>query len=140
MLQAILFSAAFTIFIYVMMMTVKKDNKKMMLHRLAVNHARMVRLYDKLEELIFLKDYTAYTKRDTTMSYDLYLAGLKKQNDLYDKEMEELRTAKFDSDVAQYYQKMLNIHDNELIRLKSEIARVENTRVLHLHVDKQWSA
>ncbi len=140
MLQSILLSAAFLLFIYVMIITVKKDNKKMMLHRLAVNHARMVRLYDKLEELIFLKDYTIYTRRDATMSYDLYLAGLKKQHDLYDKEMEELRTAKFNSDVEQYYQKMLNIHDNELIRLKSEIERVENTRVLHLHADKLWSA
>lgn len=107
---------------------------------MAVNHARMVRLYDKLEELIFLRDYSTYTKRDNTMSYDLYRAGIKKQNDIFDKEMHELRTSKFNRDIEQYYLKMLHIHDNELMRLKSEIKRAENIRLLHLHVEKHWSA
>lgn len=137
MIQSILFSVAFILFVYTIALTTKKDNKKILLHRLAVNHARMIRLYDKLEEIIFLRNYSTYNRRIKTMSYDLYLAGIKKQNDIFDKEMEELRTAKFNSDIERYYLKMLNIHDNQLASLQSEIDQVENTRLLHLPIDNQ---
>ena len=140
MIQSLLFSAAFILLIYSIALTTRKDNKKILLHRLAVNHARMVRLYGKLEELIFLKDYAVYTKRDNTISYDLYLAGLKKQEQIFDKEMQELRTSKFNSDVEQYYLKMLNIHDNQLTTLQSEIDRVKDTKLRHLRIDNLWSA
>lgn len=137
MIQSILFSVAFILFVYTIALTTKKDNKKILLHRLAVNHTRMIRLYDKLEEIIFLRNYSTYNRRIKTMSYDLYLAGIKKQNDIFDKEMEELRTAKFNSDIERYYLKMLNIHDNQLASLQSEIDQVENTRLLHLPIDNQ---
>ena len=137
MIQSILFSVGFILFVYTIALTTKKDNKKILLHRLAVNHARMIRLYDKLEEIIFLRNYSTYNRRIKTMSYDLYLAGIKKQNDIFDKEMEELRTAKFNSDIERYYLKMLNIHDNQLASLQSEIDQVENTRLLHLPIDNQ---
>ena len=137
MIQSILFSVGFILFVYTIALTTKKDNKKILLHRLAVNHVRMIRLYDKLEEIIFLRNYSTYNRRIKTMSYDLYLAGIKKQNDIFDKEMEELRTAKFNSDIERYYLKMLNIHDNQLASLQSEIDQVENTRLLHLPIDNQ---
>ena len=140
MIQLLLFSATLALLIYGFTSTIKKDNKRILLHRLSFYHKRMEALYARLEELIFLRDYSAYTKRDNTMSYDLYLAGIKKQNEIFDKEMRELRTSKFDSHVEQYYTKLLNIHDKEVKVLESEIYRAEHTRLLHLHVDKQWSA
>lgn len=138
MIQSVLFSVAFIILIYAMAMTVKKDHKKILLHRLARNHARMLKLYEKLEELIFLREYPVASRRFRTMSYDLYLAGIKKQNELYDKEMEELRTAKFNSDLELYYMKMIRIHDNELSHLQSEIESVENNRFWPSN--QSWSA
>lgn len=138
MLQFLFFPATLAVFVYGFTMTVRTDYKRVLLHRLMVNHIKMKALYAKLEELIFLKDY--YHIRGNKMSYDLYLTGLKKQNAIFEKEMEELRKSKFDSDVEKYYLHLIHSHENDLMALQSEINRAEHKHFLPQHTQNQQSA
>lgn len=105
-----------------------------------MNHIRMDSLYDKLEQLIFLRKYSHYNTKASTMSYDLYLAGVKKQNAIFEKEMEELRTSKFTVEIENYYSQILQKHEQELVILQSEIDRVENTHLIYTPAQSQQSA
>lgn len=140
MLQLLFFTATLAVFVYGFTTTLRTDYKKVMLYRLLTNHVKMKALYKKLEDLVFIKGNYAFGNRENMMSYDLYLAGLKKHNENFDKEMEELRTSKFNHDVEKYYLRLIHTHEHELMALQSEISRVEHTLLLHPHKRNQQSA
>lgn len=124
MILSILFLVSLVLLVYLMLLTIRNDHKKTLLHRLSYNHAKMLKLYRRLEEIVFLRG-DATTGRKIPLSYDLYLAGIKKQSALYDKEMEELRNTKLNSDQEQHYLKIIGLHEFELSHLQSEIRRLE---------------
>ena len=133
MIYLLIFSAMLTAFYYSLKATVRTDYKRILLHRLMANHIKMVALYKKLEVLLFIKGYHAYAARNNRMSYDLYLAGVKKQNEIFDREMDELRAAKLNADTQKYYLQLVRTHEHELALLQSEINRVAHTHELHPH-------
>ncbi len=127
MVTILLLSASLTVFVYIFTTTTRTDYKRVLLHRLLINHIKTKALYDKLEELLFLKDYNA--QRSKRLSYDLYLVSLKKQNDLFDKEIEELRRSRLNTDTEKYYLHLIHSHEHDIIALQSEVRRIEDTRI-----------
>ena len=132
--------AALSILVYCFAITIKSDAKKVLLHRLVDNHLKMQTLYAELENLIFHRNYSAYAILDSTMSYDLYLTGIKHQNVIFERELDELRRSKFSKDVQKRFYSLIKQHEKTLMILQCELHRVLNTRLLRPSEDDQWSA
>ena len=140
MLNLIFSSIGLAILCYCYAVVIKRDNKRMLVHRLLSSQSKMEALYLKLEELIFLRNYSDYVTRDGAISYDLYLSGTRYQNDIFERELHELQHSKFSKAVEKRFNALLEKHDRALMTLQSEIYRVEHTHLFRPHGESQLSA
>ena len=136
----ILTFAALAILVYCFAVTVKSDAKKVLLHRLVSNHTKMQSLYGELERLIFLRNYSSYATLDRTISYDLYLTGIKQQDVVFERELYELQHSTFSRKVQERFYALVEQHEKDMMILQCELHRVSNTRLLQPSDDSQWSA